>query len=239
MPERTGPPSPPSAGAAPSPRHVSGGPDPTPPAPPEERLAERLDARPTPHRAAAAALHELAAIDRAVYRAIAGTPTPTLDEPLRRLSDLASHSKLWLGIAGAMFGLGGPAGRRVAVTGIVAVGVTSAVVNLPLKFATRRARPDRDTAGVPGPRRVPMPETTSFPSGHSASAFAFASAVGASLPGLGVPLRGLAAAVAYSRVHTGVHYPGDVVVGSLIGTTIGQATALTTRALLHRRAHSG
>jgi membrane-associated phospholipid phosphatase len=215
---------------------VSGAPEPTSSAPLEERLAERLEAGPTPHRTAAAALHELGAIDRAVYRAIASTPTPTLDEPLRRLSNLANHSKLWLGVAGAMFGLGGPTGRRVAVTGVVAVGVTSAVVNLPLKLATRRARPDRDTAGVPGQRRVPMPETTSFPSGHSASAFAFAGAVGASLPVLAVPLRGLAAAVAYSRVHTGVHYLGDVVVGSLIGATIGQATALAARAMFRRRA---
>ena len=116
---------------------MSGVPEPTSPAPPAERLADRLEARPTPRRAAA--LHELGAIDRAVYRAIASTPTPTLDEPLRRLSNLASHSKLWLGVAGAMFGLGGPTGRRVAVTGVVAVGVTSAVVNLPMKFATRTA----------------------------------------------------------------------------------------------------
>jgi undecaprenyl-diphosphatase len=215
---------------------VSGAPEPTSSAPPAENLAERLEARPTPHRAAAVALQELGAIDRAVYGAIVSTPTPTLDEPLRRLSNLASHSKLWLGVAGAMFGLGGPTGRRVAVTGVVAVGVTSAAVNLPMKYATRRARPDRDTAGVPGQRRVPMPESTSFPSGHSASAFAFAEAVGASLPGLAVPLRGLAAAVAYSRVHTGVHYPGDVVVGSLVGTTIGQATALAAQALFRRRA---
>ena len=35
----------------------------------------------------------------------------------------------------------------------------------------------------------------------------------------------LAAAVGYSRVHTGVHYPGDVVVGSLIGEGTGQAVA--------------
>ncbi len=217
---------------------MCGVPEPTSLAPPADRLADRLQARPNLRRyGAAVALHELGAVDRAVYRAIASTPTPTLDEPLRRLSNLASHSKLWLGIAGTLFGLGGPTGRRVAVTGMVAVGVTSAFVNLPMKFATRRARPDRDTAGVPEPRRVPMPETTSFPSGHSASGFAFAAAVGASLPGLAVALRGLAAAVAYSRVHTGVHYPGDVVVGSLVGTTIGQTTALAALAVFPRRAN--
>ena len=39
-----------------------------------------------------------------------------------------------------------------------------------------------------------------------------------------VPLRALAALVAYSRVHTGVHYPGDVLAGALIGTTLAQLT---------------
>ena len=81
-----------------------------------------------------------------------------------------------------------------------------------------------------------MPSSTSFPSGHSASAFAFAIAVGAFLPGLGVPLRFLAAGVAYSRVHTGVHYPGDAVVGSLVGASIGGLVASRVRRRVeHRR----
>jgi undecaprenyl-diphosphatase len=203
--------------------------------PPEERLAQRLEASPTRLRsAAAAALHELAEVDRAVYRAIATTPTPTLDEPLRRLSGLANHSKLWLGAAGALFVLGGRTGRRAAVTGVIAVGINSALVNLPMKLASGRARPDREGAGVPAQRWVSMPTSTSFPSGHSASGFAFAGAVAGSMPGLAVPLRGLAAVVAYSRVHTGVHYPGDVVVGSLVGATIGEATSLVSRALRRR-----
>ena len=83
-----------------------------------------------------------------------------------------------------------------------------------------------------------MPTSTSFPSGHSASAFAFAGAVAGTTPVLGAPLRGLAVAVAYSRVHTGVHYPGDVIVGSVVGATIGEATALATRALRRRRGHT-
>ncbi len=48
-------------------------------------------------------------------------------------------------------------------------------------------------------------------------AFAFAYAVGRHLPELAVPIRLLAGGVAYSRVHTGVHYPGDVVIGSIVG----------------------
>ncbi len=103
-----------------------------------------------------------------------------------------------------------------------------------MKLVSRRERPDRESAGVPDERHVPMPTSTSFPSGHSASAFAFAGAVAASIPVLGAPLRGLAAAVAYSRVHTGVHYPGDVIVGAAVGATIGEATALATHALCRR-----
>ena len=54
------------------------------------------------------------------------------------------------------------------------------------------------------------------------------------MPELGLPLRGLAAVVAYSRVHTGVHYPGDVVVGSLVGMAIGESTARGSRAVRKR-----
>ncbi|HYB15490.1 MAG TPA: phosphatase PAP2 family protein, partial [Streptosporangiaceae bacterium] len=79
--------------------------------------------------------------------------------------------------------------------------------------------------GVPRRRNVRMPASTSFPSGHAASGFAFAAAIGRDQPWLGLGLRFLAATVAYSRVHTGVHYPGDVVVGSLIGEGTGQAVA--------------
>ena len=63
-----------------------------------------------------------------------------------------------------------------------------------------------------------MPASSSFPSGHAASAFAFSYAVGRHLPILAIPIRLLAGAVAYSRVHLGVHYPADVAVGSIVGS---------------------
>jgi undecaprenyl-diphosphatase len=105
------------------------------------------------------------------------------------------------------------------------VAVSSAVVNLGLKPLGRRRRPDRDASTVPAARHVPMPTTTSLPSGHSAAAFAFATGVGQVMPHAAAPLRLFAALVAYSRVHTGVHYPGDVLVGSLVGSVLAQATA--------------
>jgi undecaprenyl-diphosphatase len=180
-------------------------------------------------------LHDLGQLDVAVYRAVAQTPTPSLDAPLRTLTGWANNSKLWLLIAAGLFAFGGKAGRRAAITGVAAIGVNSAVVNIPMKLGSRRARPDREAARVPDERRVPMPTSTSFPSGHSASGFAFADAVAATLPAVAVPIRGLAVVIAYSRVHTGVHYPGDVIVGALIGGTVGESVGALARGLSRRR----
>jgi membrane-associated phospholipid phosphatase len=176
-------------------------------------------------------LHQLGAIDRGVYAAIATVPTPALDDAMRRLSRAANHSRLWLAIAAAL-ALTGPAGRRAASRGVLAIGVTSAAVNLGIKSLSRRRRPDRAEAGVPGQRQVPMPSSSSFPSGHSAAAFAFATAISRDCPWLAIAMLFLAGSVAYSRVHTGVHYPSDTVVGALIGAGFGQAvSSLADRAL--------
>jgi membrane-associated phospholipid phosphatase len=191
-----------------------------------QRLADSLARRGGPvRRRAAGRLRELGAVDRAVYCAVAATPTPSLDGPLRRLSGAANNSRLWLAVATGLRVAGGEAGRRAAIRGTVAIGVTSALVNLAVKSVWSRQRPDRASAGVPVRRNVRMPASASFPSGHAASGFAFAAAIGRDQPWLGLMLRFLAAAVAYSRVHTGVHYPGDAVAGALIGEGTGQAVA--------------
>jgi undecaprenyl-diphosphatase len=159
-------------------------------------------------------------LDLAVYAAVAATPTPTMDECLRRLSGAADHSKLWLGCSAALAAVGGGRGRRAAENGMASVALTSAVVNLALKPLGNRHRPDRVTAEVPITRQVAMPRSTSWPSGHSASAFAFATGVGAAWPAAGVPLTALASLVAYSRVHTGVHYPSDAIAGTVSGVAL-------------------
>lgn len=176
-------------------------------------------------------LSELQALDVAVYTAIAAVPTPTLDRAATALSRAADGSKLWIGVAGLLAATGAR-GRRSAIDGLASIALTSAVVNLTLKPLRRRRRPDRVLHRVPLARQVNMPHTTSFPSGHAASAFAFASGVSHALPAAGVPLQAAAALVAYSRVHTGVHYPIDVIAGALIGTALAP---LTTAALDRRR----
>jgi membrane-associated phospholipid phosphatase len=163
-------------------------------------------------------------VDQAVYIAIAETPTPALDVGMRRLSHAADKSRLWISAATVLAAVAGRPGRRAAAQGLVSVAVSSAVVNLGIKHVAGRRRPDREGALVPQGRHVPMPTSLSFPSGHSASAFGFATGVANQLPVVAAPLYGLAGVVAYSRVHTGVHYPGDIIVGALLGTVIAQLT---------------
>lgn len=194
--------------------------------PAEERLARRLDARgvaghPVAARSAGL-LHRLGHYDRAAYLAVARISTPALDRPLSRLSHFANHSKPWFLVAAALGAFGGRTGRRAAVTGVAAIGAASLVVNQPMKLAGNRDRPDRAGHRVPEARWVPMPTSTSFPSGHSASALAFAVAVGDVVPALRWPLRLAGGTVAFSRVYTGVYYPGDVLVGTATGAVLGR-----------------
>jgi membrane-associated phospholipid phosphatase len=177
-------------------------------------------------------LRDAERIDVAVYAAIAATPTPTLDRAMSRLSRAADYSRLSLSSAAILAATRGPRGRRAAVSGLASLGVTATIVNVAVKPLSRRRRPDPAESEVPLARQVPMPTSRSFPSGHSASAFAFATGVGQVLPREAVLLRALAAAVAYSRVHTGVHYPADAIGGALIGTAVAQ---FTTHALDRRR----
>ncbi len=169
-------------------------------------------------------LEDAERVDLAIYAAIARTPTPALDRAMSRLSQAADYSRLSVSAAALLALAGGRTGRRAAATGLASVGVTATVVNVAIKPLGRRRRPDRLAGDVPLARQVRMPVSTSFPSGHSAAAFAFATGVGHVSPAAAIPLRALAALVAYSRVHTGVHYPGDVLAGALIGTTLAQLT---------------
>ena len=211
---------------------------------PEDRLADTIESRSSsadasPGRVRDPAVRGLRALgrwDRAVYAQVAEMSTPALDVPLRRLSHFANHSKPWFAVAAVLALVGGPRGRRAAATGVAAIGVTSLVVNQPMKLAGDRARPDREGAGVPRERWVRMPTSSSFPSGHSASAAAFAVAVGDVLPTLRWPLRVAGSVVAFSRVYTGVHYPGDVTAGVLSGMVIGRSTARVGRRITARRA---
>jgi len=207
--------------------------------PPERSLAEaaaeRVEERRGPASALSIALSELGAVDRAVYEAIARTATPSLDVPLRRLSNAANGSRLWLAIAALLAVFGGKRGRRAALEGVLAIGVTSASINLVAKSVATRPRPERADPATFAARDIAMPASSSFPSGHAASAFAFAHAVGRHVPILAIPIGLLAGCVAYSRVHLGVHYPVDVAVGSIAGTGIAAMVGSAGVGIAERR----
>src|SRR3954464_13977091 len=163
------------------------------------------------------------AADLRLFGMAANWENPALDGVLPRLTKVADHGVLWMGIA-AVLALSGRSGRRAAARGTLSPVWSSAVVNGPAKWVFRRGRPD--LALVPALRQLRhQPTTSSFPSGHSASAAAFATGVTLQWPAVGVPVSVLATAVAYSRVHTGVHYPSDV----LVGAALGAGTAVLVR----------
>jgi undecaprenyl-diphosphatase len=89
--------------------------------------------------------------------------------------EAADNSRLWLAIAAGLVVFGDHKARRAALNGVGAIAVTSFLVNVVIKSLPRRARPDRDAYAIPVERRLPMPTSASFPSGHSASGFAFGS----------------------------------------------------------------
>ena len=165
----------------------------------------------------------LAALDRDLFAAVSRRHL-WAGPALRRLSHLADYSVLWTAIAAVLAAAGGRRGRRAGLRGLLSIGVSSLLTNQPAKRLFRRARPG--LRGFPAVRLpVRMPTSTSFPSGHSASAFAFAVGAGAELgPAARVPLAGLAGAVAFSRVYVGAHYPGDVLAGAAIGSAVAAAS---------------
>jgi membrane-associated phospholipid phosphatase len=174
-------------------------------------------------------LSDAKAVDTAVYGAIAAVDTPSLDVAMRGLSRAADHSKLWFAAAAALALLGGPGGRHAARKGLVSLGIASAFANLVAKPLTTRRRPERKEAEELARRHVQMPRSSSFPSGHAASAFAFATGAAGAQPMLSAPLRALATLVGYSRVHTGVHYPADVLAGAFIGVSAAELADLLGR----------
>ena len=160
--------------------------------------------------------------DAELVRRSGDLPRSPADRGFQLLGRAANHSKLWFGIAALLVGKKG-ATRRAGLRGVAAIGFASFAASAVGKHLFPRRRPAAEL--LPLYRRMTKrPTSSSFPSGHSASAFAFASAVAMEHRGVSAAVFPLAAAVGYSRVHTGVHWPTDVVAGAAIGVGAAYAT---------------
>ena len=153
--------------------------------------------------------------DVALYRFVRlRLSSSALDGPLRALTRSGEHAACWyaLGLAGSVLDPPNRSRWRRSMSAIFA----TQLLNTALKVWFRRRRPALEDL----PAAVPVPTSLSFPSAHASTSFCAARGFG---PLTGVPLVPVAAAIAFSRVYFGVHYPSDVLVGSALGTVVGGA----------------
>ncbi|GHF71682.1 hypothetical protein GCM10010218_61130 [Streptomyces mashuensis] len=167
-------------------------------------------------------LHEA---ERHLTRRVASCRHPLVRWGRPVVGEAAEHTKLWWAVALALAAAGGTRGRRAATAGLTAMGLAELLSNAVIKPLWRRRRPPRELIphdGVDG-----RPDSPSFPSGHTAAAAAFTTAVALTWPRAGALCAVPAALVAAERVHSGAHYPSDVAAGAAVGA----AAAYTARRL--------
>ena len=148
-----------------------------------------------------------------------------LDPIFAGLSYVGTQGLVWIAIAALVFARW----RRPQVLFVtIAADAAGQLTSFGLKLVI-----DRDRPPVVNPLPKPLvrvPSDHSFPSGHAASSFACAVVLAWAVPKLTVPLLLLAAAIAWSRVYVGVHYPLDVVGGAVLGVAVATALRLLAAA---------
>jgi undecaprenyl-diphosphatase len=162
-------------------------------------------------------LEAIGRLDFAAFQWLRTHHSPLLDALMAGLSDIAGGNAIWMALAvliGFLYRSRWPA----VVQALLAVVLAFLITDYVAKPFFNRARPFESYAEsrVHGYK----PTTRSFPSGHAAGAIAGAYTLSRLAPEARAIFWLLAALVAFSRVYLGVHYPGDVLAGALLGLGI-------------------
>jgi membrane-associated phospholipid phosphatase len=175
-------------------------------------------------------LHPLQAVDAFAFLQINQIPhTRLLDRFMTRLSWVMTGGTGWLLFLLLATLVDRQRGWKATRVVVPALWLATATVERPIKKWFRRRRPfvSLIEAIIVGRK----PGSYSFPSGHSAAAFAGALLLTREYPGNARGFFGLASLVAFSRIYLGVHYPGDVLSGSLLGMVLVRIYSCVLRKL--------
>lgn len=174
----------------------------------------------------------LSGVDRAWTRAVASRVPAGVGRVLSGVEEAAESSKLWCAAAAVMATTGGRRGRISAAAGLSALVLAQVASNGVGKRVVDRPRPPKEW--IPHDEVEDRPDSSSFPSGHTAAAVAFTAAVAPSWPRAAAACALPAAMVALERVQSGAHYPTDVAAGAAIGLTAAWLVRHAPRILLRR-----
>ncbi|MEW2257965.1 phosphatase PAP2 family protein [Streptomyces sp. NPDC047869] len=152
---------------------------------------------------------------------------------LSAVEEAAENSKLWWGAAVVMAAVGGRRGWGAAGFGLSALALAQFMSNGLCKRLADRPRPPKEW--IPHKEVHDRPESSSFPSGHTAAAVAFTATITTIWPAAGALCAIPAAMVGLERIQSGAHYPSDVAGGAAIGLACAWMTRRTP-SLLRRHA---
>ena len=145
---------------------------------------------------------------------------PWMDGFWKAVTHLGDAGLFWIILAGIFLFF--RKSRKAGVSALAAMGIGALITNAALKLLVARIRP-YDMIGELVLMIERQPDF-SFPSGHTCASFAAACAICHSMPRRwGILCLILACLISFSRLYVGVHYPGDVLAGALIGVFAGWA----------------
>ena len=124
-----------------------------------------------------------------------------------------------------------PKTRRIGIQIYLALFISILIVNCGMKPFITRCRPCWLEPGVK--MLIELPQSHSFPSGHSSTFFAMATAVFLSNKRFGIPTLAVASIVAFSRLYLFAHWPTDVMGGIFTGVLSGVLSFLIIDALIN------